>query len=71
MKLFKIFEQNKNIKECIINFTLPVSIDFTNLLKSGDHCCLSTMTQYIMHIANHFSAVLFLSRNTPAHRANY
>ena len=32
----------------MINFTLPVSIDFTNLLKSVNQGCTNTRTQYIM-----------------------
>ncbi len=55
----------------MINFTLPVSIDFRNLLKSVNQGCTNTRTQYIMHIGNHFCAVLLLSRNTLAHRANH
>ena len=42
----------------MINFTLSLSIDFKNLLKSVNQGCLITRTQYIMHIANHFIAVL-------------
>ena len=42
----------------MINFILPVSIDFKNLLKTVNQGCMNTRTQYIMHVANHFSAVL-------------
>ena len=42
----------------MINFTLPVSIDFTYLQKYVSQGCLNTKTQYIMHITNHFNAVL-------------
>ncbi len=54
------FWTNNSIKKYVmINFTLPVSIDFANLLKSVNQGGTNTMTQYIMHIANHLSAVLF------------
>ena len=55
----------------MINFTLRVIFDFTNLLKSVNQGCLNTRTQYIMNIANHFSAVLFYSINTLAYRVNH
>ncbi len=41
----------------MINFTLLMSIDFKNLLKSVNQGCTNNRTQYIMYIANHFSAV--------------
>jgi hypothetical protein len=42
----------------MINFTLPVSVDVKNLLKSVNQGCTNTRTQYILHIANPFSVVL-------------
>ncbi len=48
----------------MIIFTLPMSIDFTNLLQSVIQGCTNIRTKYIMHIANHLSAVLLLGRNT-------
>ena len=55
----------------MINFTLRVSIDITILLKSVNQGCTNTRTQYTMHIAHHFSAVLILSKSTLKHRANH
>ena len=55
----------------MINFTLRVSIDFTNLLKSVNLGCFNTQNTYTRHIANHSCVVLLFGKNTLKHGANH
>lgn len=64
------FRTNNNIKYVKINFTLPVIIDAKSA-KFVSQSWNKTWTQHMKHIANHFSAGLFLSKNTHDHRANH
>ena len=53
----------------MINFTLPVSIDLNNLLKSVNQDCFNTNYSQMLYIANHFCAGLLLHRNILKNRA--
>ena len=48
----------------MVNFTLPVNIDLTNLLKPVNQGCLNTRNTAKICIANHFCVWLSLSKNT-------
>ncbi len=52
----------------MINFTLPVIIDFTNLLKSVNQVC---RTQQIMTQLTFFGAVLILGKSAIKHEDNH